>query len=144
MEINFRGLGGAAWSVIRIRETAVAIMLKRHGTVVSDALRITSRFIIKEEEQLVFTVEDPGAAFSKVREVDWTTDAAAILVARKLWSLNAAAILKNEFAAVAAVRLNSRSEPCQLLVPLLVMSSIWPPLLRPSDAAGFAVTVRNS
>src|SRR5689334_13221332 len=69
-------------------------MLKRHDTVVGDALRVASSLIIEEEKQLVLTVEDGGTAFSKMRKVKWSADAAAKLVARKLRSFSSAAIVE--------------------------------------------------
>ena len=94
MKINFRGLGVAARRVIRKPEAAAAKMLKRYDTVVGDALRIASRLIVEEEKDLVPAVKVSGTAFSKVREENWTTNATAVLVARKLWSHDAAPIIE--------------------------------------------------
>src|SRR5690242_13039726 len=69
-------------------------MWKRHSAVVSNALRIASRFIIEEEKQLVLTVKVRGTAFSKAREENWSANAAAVLVARKLRPRNSTAIIE--------------------------------------------------
>ena len=52
------------------------------------------RFIIEEEKHLVLTTGVGWTAFTKVWQVEWTTDAAAKLVARKLRSCDSASIVE--------------------------------------------------
>ncbi len=69
-------------------------MRKRDRASVGDTLRISSRFIIEEEKHLVFAFPDGRTTFSEVGQVHWTADAAAILIARKLRSSDAAAVVE--------------------------------------------------
>src|SRR6185436_4625197 len=58
------------------------------------ALRISSSFIVEEEEHPVFSAMVGWTTFTKVGQVNWTTDAAAILVTCKLRSLNSVFVVE--------------------------------------------------
>lgn len=53
-------------------------------------------------------------------------------------------LLKNVFLSKTVLRRYSNALPCQVLVPERVISSIWPPALRPYSAFPTLVTMRYS
>src|SRR4051812_4094950 len=55
-------------------------MIERHDTQVRNTLSISSAFVVKEEEQCVLD--------------NWTTDRAAKLISRQLWSRNTGPIVE--------------------------------------------------
>src|ERR1044072_4415133 len=69
-------------------------MGQRNDAGVRRALGIAPGFIVKEEEHLVLTTGVGWTTFTKARQVDWSTDAAAKLVTRKLCSLNSVLVIE--------------------------------------------------